>query len=111
MLAQRLKRLMLLEKPRGGNSVDIIYIATVDAIIWNREQIGLDISHAMSSNVDITIDLLSEGPCCNELGLYDILEKSCNTFNYNITRITIFTANVLETHPSITIKYNFPMHL
>ena len=88
-----------------------INIPTTDGIIWNKNQVILDIAHHMAIDKNIAIALIGEGPCCNELGLYDILEKSCNTFNYDITRITIFTANALETHPSITIKYNFPMHL
>jgi hypothetical protein len=88
-----------------------IPVATSDSVVWDIETVITDICHAITNNNDIIIDLLSEGPCCTELGLYNILENCCNTFNYDIRRIVILTANASETHSSITIKYKFPRHL
>jgi hypothetical protein len=88
-----------------------ILIETRDRVIWNQRQLLLQISSAMSKNFDITIDLNLEGPDCQDIGIYDILESYAKEFNYDISKINIITCNFLETHPQIKINKYFAKHL
>lgn len=51
----------------------------------------------------IVVSLNDEGPCAESLGLYSLLDRLCAEFNYNKNRISIITANLLETHDEYII--------
>ena len=91
--------------------MNTIQVVTSNNTIWHKEHILLDIAIAMTQHDEIVIDLLSEGPCCAELGLYDILLECADKTNYDLTRLTIHTANKLEYNPSFQIIYHPPIHL
>lgn len=82
---------------------------TNDGQIRNRDQIILDIVGNIMSNQDFTINLCSEGPCCEHVGLYGLLDMICERLNFAKHRISIQTPNLLEQHDHYKIikKFNF----
>jgi len=90
----------------------VIDVVTSDSIIWNKDDVLLELSHAMATNMSsIAINLISEGPCLQSLGLYKLLELYAIKFNYDLKNIKVFTCNNLESHPTVDIQYKPPMHL
>lgn len=88
-----------------------ISIETNDTTMYAKDAISTDIGCAMANNNDIVLDLKSEGPCCNNIGLYILLDYCSLKYCYDLSRVTILTSNKLETHPIIKIKYMPPTHL
>lgn len=88
-----------------------IKIITSDQIIWNSTDAYVDIAQAMAKDQDIVIDLHGEGPDAAAIGLYNFIIRCAKNFNYNITRITLLTANALEQHSAIKVVYQPPIHL
>jgi hypothetical protein len=82
----------------------MIEFANSDSTIWNRDQLIIDIAHAMSQAVPrIDIGTKREGPCARSLGLYDLLDNMCSRFNYSASNIYITTCNLAETHDRYNI--------
>ena len=82
----------------------MIEFANSDSTIWNRDQLIIDIAHAMSQAVPrIDIGTKREGPCARSLGLYDLLDNMCSRFNYSASDIYITTCNLAETHDRYNI--------
>jgi hypothetical protein len=88
-----------------------IPIATSDSVVWDIENVLIDICHSMSIGEIITLDLLNEGPDVSCTKLYSYLELMSQRFSYDLQNITINTCNYLETHSEITINCRAPMHL
>jgi hypothetical protein len=89
----------------------IIQVPTSDGAIWNQSLIYADIACKMKDNAPFAIDFLHEGPDIACLGLYDFLNKLSEGLNYDLSKITIYTSNMLEQHDKIKIKINPPIHL
>jgi hypothetical protein len=89
----------------------IIQVPTSDGAIWNQSLIYADIACVMKDNVPFAIDFLHEGPDIACLGLYDFLNQLSNNLNYDLSKITIYTSNMLEQHDKIKIKISPPIHL
>lgn len=89
----------------------VITIVTSDNQIWNKEEVYSELVYAMSLRQAFKINLLSEGPDLQSLGIYDFLDKIAQKFNFSLNQITIYTANALETHSQINIVYCAPYHL
>lgn len=85
----------------------MISILTNDGHIRNVEQVVLDIVSTMHSDGHACITLQSEGPCCEHVGLYSLLDRICNQFNFNPHCISILTSNLLEAHPKYSIRHDF----
>jgi hypothetical protein len=82
----------------------MIEFANSDSTIWNRDQLVIDIAHAMSQRAPrIDIGTKREGPCARSLGLYDLLDNMCSRFNYSANDIYITTCNLAETHDRYNI--------
>jgi len=82
----------------------MIQIKTSDGKIFSRDQVIIDIIHAVQMGVNpIRLDLAGEGPCCQAIGLYALLDNICARFNYPRGQIEIVTANFLESHPDYQI--------
>ena len=81
----------------------MIQVPTIDGKICYVEQVILDIVQSISNNTLVLLDMIGEGPCLTEIGLYKLLDDICNRFNYPKQSITIQTANLLETHPEYKI--------
>jgi hypothetical protein len=85
----------------------VIDILTSDNRIWNKDKVYTQLSLAINSGQPFQINLLNEAPDLRSIGLYKYFEDNSN----NLENITIFTANALETHYTIDIKYRPPLHL
>jgi hypothetical protein len=85
----------------------MIKILTNDGKIRSVAQAILDIVLAIQSNKDVYISTVSEGPCCEHVGLYNLLDKICNQFNFDKKRVHIDTPNLIEIHPEYQIHKNF----
>lgn len=85
----------------------MIDILTNDGKIRNIEQAIIDIVKTMQTDGYARITLQSEGPCCEHVGLYSLLDRICEQFNFDKRRISIHTPNLLESHPEYYICYNF----
>jgi hypothetical protein len=81
-----------------------ISIGTVDRKIWTPDIILKSLYTCMLTNDELIIDLGPDGPCATELGLYYILDEFCNLTCYAKNKITIKTANMLESHSVYNIK-------
>ena len=82
----------------------MIEFANSDSTIWNRDQLIIDLAHAMASGTPrIDIGTKGEGPCARSLGLYDLLDHICVRFNYSASNIFITTCNLAESHDRYNI--------
>jgi hypothetical protein len=84
-----------------------VSVVTSDNKIWNKEKFYTELTLAVDSKQPFTIDLLNEGPDLATIGLYQYLENS----GVNLENVTVYTANAMEHHGKIHIKYISPMHL
>jgi hypothetical protein len=89
----------------------VIALHTRDRLIWNVNELIIDMCKAMSINDNITLDLNGEGCDCQDIGLYDIIDNCARKFDYDISKISIRTWNTLEQHPVINIKSSLSWHL
>lgn len=71
-----------------------VKIVNSDGIIWNPEKVTAEIINA-SMHGPVILDLLSEGPCCNTVGIDAILDFIVSTFNFDPALYTIKTSNQL----------------
>lgn len=70
-----------------------------DDFIWNQHELLKFLID--NQKKDIFISLNSEGPCCRNLGLYDLLDL------FDFKSVTIMTSNALEHHEKYQILTNF----
>jgi len=89
----------------------MIVLPNIDGKIWNIEYRVADMIAEINGTGKLTIDLNSEGPCAQELGLYDILNYICQTYNYSKSVITIITCNQLEKHNEYHIIHRPPLYI
>jgi len=82
----------------------MIEFANSDSTIWNRDQLIIDLAHAMTSAAPrVDLGTKGEGPCARSLGLYDLLDHMCTRFDYSASRIHITTCNLAESHDRYNI--------
>ena len=62
---------------------------------------------AIVQNRDVVISTMSEGPCCQHVGVYELLDKICAQFNFPKNRVFIHTANLIEKHSEYNIVKDF----
>ena len=82
----------------------MILLENIDGKIWHIETKVVDMVKEYQDQGKLIISLNSEGPCCEALGLYKILDHMCEKFNIDKTNITIETGNQLESHQFYNIK-------
>lgn len=88
-----------------------VEIETRDIKIWNEDRAFVDIAHAMKFNEPLTIDFLQEGIDLHSSGFFSKLNDIADMFQYPISNITVITANALEHHDLIKVRYLPPLHL
>jgi hypothetical protein len=82
----------------------MIKLQTSEGKIFGKDKAIVQIIKSITDGKrTIQIDLNGEGPCCRSVGIYDLLDNICNTFQYPTQRIEIHTANFLESHPEYQI--------
>jgi hypothetical protein len=89
----------------------MIVLPNIDSKIWNIEDRTADIVELMTQQKAVDISLNGEGPCCETLGLYYLLDKLCEKFSYNKKNITIHTCNQLEKHSEYCIVKIPPLYI
>ena len=89
----------------------MITMPNIDQHIWNLEFLTVDIVEEFQKNGKVVIDLNSEGPDANELGLYHILDYIAAKFNIDKQLVTIQTRNLLESHSDYQIVKNNPLYV
>ena len=82
----------------------MITILTSHNHIWNIESVVIDIIKEYQTTGQVIISLNSEGPCCDAVGLYALLDKLCITFNIDKSHVKIITGNSEEQHAEYQIK-------
>ena len=85
----------------------MINVLTNDGKIRCLDQVILDITSSVIQNQDVVITTMSEGPCCEHVGLYRLLDKICTQFNFPKQRVSILTANLIEYHSEYKIGPSF----
>lgn len=77
----------------------MIKVQTSDGKIFDRDRVLIQIiQDVIAHKPRIVIDLNGEGPCCQHVGLYHVLDEICHNFAYPKHQIQIYTANFLEKH-------------
>lgn len=85
----------------------MIPLLTNDGRIRAPDQFILDVVSTMQTTGQARINTMSEGPCCEHVGLYSLLDKICNQFNFDHSCIHIYTSNMLESHTKYHVHKNF----
>jgi hypothetical protein len=73
-----------------------IVVENTDGKIWHRDQIIMELVKHLATGSRVMISLNSEGPCGQELGLFDLLDHVCDFYQFDPALITISTNNLLE---------------
>lgn len=85
----------------------MIEFANSDSVIWNREQLIIELAAKMSANAErIDLSTKGEGPCAASLGLYSLLDQLCEKFDYNPANVHLTTCNLAEAHTQYNIHIN-----
>ena len=82
----------------------MITIENTEGILWNIEYHAVDMIKEYQSTGKIDINLNSEGPCCETIGLYRLLDHICEQWNINKSDVSITTWNHWEQHEQYSIK-------
>jgi len=82
----------------------MILVKTSHNHVWNPAQVVAEIIAEYQTCGKAVISLNSEGPCCDAVKLYELLNQVCNLFGFDKRQITIQTWNVEELHPEYTIQ-------
>ncbi len=83
----------------------IIHFASSDGQIWNKDQLIVNVMYQIQQKYSqIIVSALGEGPCAQDVGLYDILDLVCSTTGYACENIMIRTCNLIERHPRYQIQ-------
>jgi len=87
-----------------------VRVISSDCKVWNRDQVIVEIGHAMSINEDITVDLISEGPCFTSLDLTQLISQMRSLYNYQ-KDISVKTCNLSQqTCDGFQFDIEPPMH-
>lgn len=87
----------------------MITILTSHNHMWNVESAIIDIIKEYQTTGTVLISLNQEGPCCDAVGLYALLDKICLAFDIDKSNIKIITSNFEEQHSEYQIK-KLPQH-
>lgn len=89
----------------------VIDIISSNTKIWNINQVVADIAELMIRDENITLDFNFEGPDIAETELCDIILNLAEAYHYDPKRITIVTANQVQTHNLFRVEYANPWGL
>jgi hypothetical protein len=78
-------------------------ISSEDTFIWGETALVMHLYDCLTNDLDIDLSLNLEGICLARNGIYRILDNFCKHNNYDPRRITIYTANMLESHDRFNI--------
>ena len=75
-----------------------VIIENANSKMWHIETKVAEIIYSLINDNEVIINLNNEGPCCEDIGLYNILDFICEKFKFIKSSITIETSNILENH-------------
>ena len=81
----------------------MVLMTNKDRKIYNVEHLIIDVIAELQTTGKVEIFLNYEGTCARSLGLYDLMDHICQSFNVNKNLITIRTQNYLEKHSEYNI--------
>lgn len=82
----------------------MISIQCDDGYLYDKNRIWAYLVNCYINNVDAVVDYDFEGGSAETNGLYALLDSFCRATNYEPARITIRTANMVESNNKYTIK-------
>jgi hypothetical protein len=88
-----------------------INVQTIDSKVWELTTVYELIAQCMAKNQDFTINLNNEGPDFFLLDIDQYIVKLASVFKYDINRIKIKTANLIEKANKYNVEIIFPSHL
>ena len=80
-----------------------MHLISEDTRIYKEAQMVMYLYECARDDKDIDLDFFLEGPCSAANNLYAILDDFCQRTSYQPSRIKIYTANQLESHPRYTV--------
>jgi|TARA_R110000824_G_C15135758_1_gene669483 hypothetical protein len=88
-----------------------VTVITKDGHVWNINEAVVKITQAMIADADITLDFNHEGPDISQTELDSVILNLANVYHYDPKRITVLTANQVQTHDTFNVQYTTPFHL
>lgn len=86
----------------------IVKCITSDSKIWQRDAFILELAHAATANGQVVIDMIAEGPCCESLGLNEIINILVDKFLYKREQFSIVrTGNLISSSQLKESKINY----
>ena len=82
----------------------MVIIESIDKKLWNIEHKIVDIIKQSTTDDQIIINFIGEGPCLRSCNFYSILDNICDCFSIEKQRFLIRTANNEEFHDEYTIE-------
>ena len=89
----------------------MINIPNLDLKMLTPEYKTIEIINELQQQGCAIIEVNREGPDCDTLGLYKLLDSICNTFGFDPASITIHTCNQIEQHPRYQIVKHAPLYI
>lgn len=78
-------------------------LGIIDSKIWSKDLLLEYLYTQFLKQENSVIDFLPEATCLNSAGVYFIIDKFCEATGYDKKKITIKTANMIETHQEYNI--------
>ena len=89
----------------------MINIPNLDLKMLTPEYKTIEIINELQQQGCAIIEVNREGPDCESLGLYKLLDSICGTFGFDPASITIHTCNQVEQHPRYQIVKHAPLYI
>jgi len=86
--------------------INQVKLYTTDFHIHKPDELMALLYESYINDLDTVVDIHLEGPCCQTIGLYRLLDSFCKVSGYSKSRITIITANLIENHSEYKIIPN-----
>jgi len=84
----------------------MVTVLTSHNHIWQSELVVASIIQEYQATGQVTVFMNKEGPCCDSVGMYSLLDNICEIFKFDPARITIVTHNAEE----LSDRYNIEIH-
>ena len=82
----------------------MITVLTSHNHIWEPDRVAAEIIAEYQTQEHVDISLNKEGPCCDAVGMYKLLDGICKLFDFDKGKISIYTSNAEEMHPEYNVK-------
>lgn len=83
-----------------------VVVKTSDGVIWDKDQVLVKLIAAAQQG-PVTLDLITEGPCCQHVGIDSMLDTLVSEFGFDPETFEIITSNQLTSSKYREIKRSF----